>query len=177
MVQEVQTWIWITNETTLETIQAVWTSSVKIREGRQTIKKFKSGASVSGSISWTYHNDGSRQSDRVQCKNLSITSYYWDESFYIRDYWVYIPSLWTYEVYVDWYWATSQRNVSLKLEVDGKILYTKTLNAWNPTDKNTILLNLWKYNCVKVWGQFYYWGSNTAATGSLPINQISFKQL
>ena len=54
MVQEVQTWVGITNETTLETIEAIGTSSFKIVEGRQTKGgRYASGCVASGNVYWT----------------------------------------------------------------------------------------------------------------------------
>ena len=148
MVQEVQTGIWITNETTLETIQAIGTSSVKIREWRQTTWHFTSLCEASWS-QWAATKPDGSMGDKVQA-TLTIDSEYWPIDYDIVDWWIRIPEAWWYEIKLAWKWwgyATAYHYIRAWWE---EYLMMTTNNSVDIIESSKIL-NLWKYEIVTLW--------------------------
>lgn len=86
MVQEVQTGVGIVNETTLETIEAIGTSSFKIVEGRQTRgNHYSIGCEATGTATWLLDEDD-RDTGEVLCQNLTMTSQYGKQEFTMKNY-------------------------------------------------------------------------------------------
>lgn len=176
MVQEVQTWVWITNETTLETIEAVGTSSFKIVEWRQTKwGRYVSRCKWSGSVSWTYQSPASKVWPEVSW-TFTLTDSYGKAPFIIRNGGIRIPQQWTYEITV--YWGSSWiSNSQLILKAWGREIYRKLLYAAQ-SETATFEVDLWKFDIIELWGQFEYTSSWTTVTLYYsPYLQITVKQL
>lgn len=122
MIQNVQTAVNISAPTTLETIESIGTSSIKIREGRQTTVRTISYASVSvntdnvyiwpyetlSNIEWLFSNlinDGR--------ENYNI----WPN--YLR-----IPTAWSYELTITPFVWSNGLKVTTELLMDGNVIYS-----------------------------------------------------
>lgn len=176
MVQEVQTGIWITNETTLETIEAIGTSSFKIREWRQTTARFVSGCSGSGSVSWYWSSWDDRQSDEILSSDTAITDQNGNQEYSIRDGWIRVPVAWTYQITFTWTGWTSSNYNTLILKWWGKVLYTKEHTS-NLTETVTLTVNLGKFDLIEIRSSFYYNGGSSAATLTNTVSSITIQQL
>lgn len=176
MVQEVQTWVWITNETTLETIEAVGTSSFKIIEGRQT----KGGHYVSecegtGGVTWHYVSPNTT-SPEIKSTDLTITTNTWKREFVIRNWGIRVPAQWSYQITITW-GSSWNSNGTMILKVGGKEVYRKLLySATSTTD--TFVVDAGKFDTIEMWGQFEYTGSAPSASIVFsPKPTITVKQL
>lgn len=175
MVQEVQKSIEIYNETTLDTIEAIGTSSRKIIEWRQTRGwHYVSWAVATGWVSWTYHSWDARQSDVIQWwMTLSSTS--WKMEMDIFDWWLRVPQAWTYSINIYWQWWSTTMATTIYVYAGGKLIYTETHNS-NTNDTVTVIADLGKFDLITVSGDFYYSGSATSASWSLSTT-ITVQQL
>jgi len=182
MVQEVQTWVGITNENTLETIEAIGTSSFKIVEWRQTKGwHYVSSCEAVMLVRWHYvSGQTDRQSPLVKWDDVSITSMEWNAEYTVRDSGIRVPAAWTYEI-----------KVSAKA---GGTSYSGTTyikvwpSAWDPTiyslygsstksEDKTFRVNLGKFDVLTIWGDFHYDGSAATASTSWNLNPIIITQL
>lgn len=181
MVQEVQTWVWVYNETTLETIEAIGTSSFKIVEWRQTKGgHYTSSVETSWTSTWDYIRDVTpRQSPMVVSTDMAISSSSWKAEFTLSNYWIRVPAPWTYQITLHWSWwaSTFQPTVYLIRWVNKSdtVLYTKTFSAH---DEETITLNvdLGKFEIITIRWSFYYsgsaWVSNPTLVYTLTLQQL-----
>jgi len=160
MLQEVQTWVWIYNESTLETIEAIGTSSFKIVEWRQT----KGGHYISSATGewmaiWDYVDTWPRQWPMVVSTDMTITSSSWQASFAVANNWLRVPRAWTYEVTVDRRgWSSTYSGVMYAIRgttENDEILYTKSFSA-NYSEVITFNVDLGKFEVITIWGKFYY---------------------
>lgn len=180
MVQEVQTWVWVYNETTLETIEAIGTSSFKIVEWRQTKWwHYTSSASASWWVNWDYHSWDERQSPKVESVDMSIWSSEWKAEFTVRDYWLRVPVAWTYQCTVYWRWwsNTSQPTIYVTQwsSKDDEVLYTKTFPS-NRNETVTFNVDMWKFDVITIrWSFYYSWSASSAGLGfqyTLTLQQL-----
>lgn len=179
MPQEVQTSVWLQTETTLETIQAIGTSSVKIREGRQTTGRYIWGCVASGSCGWYYHEwETERDSEEILSTNIAVDSYFWKAEYAIRDYGVRVPCVWTYEITLHrWGWATDKKSTII-IKSWGKVLYTNSFSGTWQSETVTFYADLWRFSTIEIRWQFRYYGSNSGAavwfvgTPTLTIKQL-----
>lgn len=167
MVQEVQTSVERPVETTLETIEAIGTSSIKIIEWRQTRGwHYASKCTASGTISWSYQRPWDPQSEEVESEDMAIDSNTGKQDYEIRQLWARVPQAWTYQITLTWRWWSSTSNATMILICWWKVVYTLEHTS-NQTDTVTLLVDMWKFDLVEAWGTFYYKGSSSAATLSI----------
>lgn len=178
MVQDVQTWVWITNETTLETIEAIGTSSFKIVEWRQTKwGRYMSGCSGKWDVEWTYQSGGSRESWVLKSQDTTITSSYWKQGFIMSNGGIRVPQQWTYQITLTWGWGGSTNDATIILKWGGKVIYTKKFTS-SGTETVTVYADLGKFETIEIWGEFYYKGSASAASlWFIPVPTLKIQQL
>lgn len=164
MVQEVQTWVGITNETTLETIEAIGTSSFKIIEGRQTKgEHYVSGCIADGNVKYTYHEGEERDSGEVMSTDTAILESLGKREFSIRNWGIRVPAAGTYSIQLTWGGGASTSNATIILKGGWKTLYTKTFTSSNSETVN-LTADLGKFDLIEIRGQFYYKGSASVAS-------------
>lgn len=164
MVQEVQTWVTRPRETTLETIEAVGTSSVKIREWRQTTWHYVNGCLATWNVRWHYSkSEWVRDSGEIISTDTTITSNNWNQEFTIRDGWVRVPVAWTYQITLYWGSSGSTSDYTIIIKWWWKELYTNTFTSTND-ETVTFTANLGKFDKIEIWWEFYYWWSSDGAT-------------
>jgi hypothetical protein len=176
MVQEVQTSTTPIVENTLETIEAIGTSSRKIIENRQTRwGHYASKCSASWTVKWYYDNQWGRQSEEIESDNLTISESTGKQSFELRDLWIRVPQAWTYQITLTWSWWSSTANNTMILRCWWNVVYTKEHTS-SQTETVILLVDMWKFDLVEAWSSFYYKGSASAAsltnTYSLDIQQL-----
>lgn len=176
MVQEVQTSVERPVESTLETIEAIGTSSIKIIEGRQTRGwHYASKCTASGKVTWNYSNQGDRQSEDIESQDMAISENLGKQDYEIRELWVRVPQAWTYQITLTWSGWSSTFNCTMILICWGKVVYTK-VHTSNQTETVVLLADMGKFDLVEAWGSFYYKGSSASATlnitYSLEIQQL-----
>ena len=174
MVQEVQTGIWITNETTLETIEAIGTSSFKIREWRQTTARYVSGCISSCSIYWSWDPGNPRDSWELH-GNLSISSSSGKQEYLVKNGSIRVPVAWTYQITLTWSWWSSISNATVILKWWWNQLYTKTFNS-NNSETVVLTVDLWKFDLVEVYGDIYC-TSGSSSSMNMQITQLKIQQL
>lgn len=176
MVQEVQTWIGIYNESTLETIEAIWTSSFKIVEWRQTTWwHYTSNVKAQWSVTWMYYSWDSRDSGLIQSTNMIINSQSGKTTFSISDNWLRVPIAWSYRITLYRDWGSSTQTAKIYVKSWGKTLYTKSSSGYI-SETVEINSNLWKFDNIEIWWEFQYYGSSTAAQCSINYN-LTIQQL
>jgi hypothetical protein len=163
-------------ETTLETIEAIGTSSIKIIEWRQTRGwHYASKCVTSWTVTWHYQRPWDSQSEEVESQNMTISSNTGKQDYEIRQLWVRVPQAWTYQITLTWTWGSSSSNATMILICWGNVVYTKEHTS-SQTETVTLLVDMWKFDLVEACGTFYYKGSSSAATlsitYSLDIQQI-----
>lgn len=151
-IQQVQTPIDTTQETTLETIEAIWTSSRKIIIWRQTRQKIygESGATytfvtpLEYQNAWTYHDlEGTG----------TVSDEIWELSYNQQGNWMRLPLQSSYSLTItpaSWrataYWDVVR---TTRVLVGGKIVYTyDSTRTDGHTD--TITITAWKFAVVTV---------------------------
>lgn len=178
MVQEVQTSVAIPQENTLETIEAIGTSSFKIVEWRQTRGwHYSSSTKVSGSASWYYDNSGSRQSPKVQA-SMGLNSATWKATYAVRAWSVRVPTAWTYQLTLYRAWWSSRFSATIymvKWENSWDTqLYTKTF--YSNTETVNFTFDLGKFDVITFRFSFYYnWDSSWSLMSS--SYNLTLKQL
>lgn len=179
MVQEVQTSVSIPQENTLETIQAIGTSSVKIIEWRQTRGwHYISAASVSGSWPWYYDSWWSRQSPMIQW-SMSAGSATGKMIFNVSWNKIRIPIAWTYQLTLYWSgWSSTYSPTVYMIKwasENDEVLYTKTFPN-SSSETINLTFDLGKFDVITIWFSYYYsWSSSWATLGadySLTITQL-----
>ena len=176
MVQEVQTWVWITNETTLETIEAIGTSSFKIVEWRQTKwAKYAIGCEATWTASWSL-SENNRDTWTVKSK-LSLTSSYGKQDFVISNGWVRFPTPWTYTIAITWRWGGSSLSATVTLNLGGTQIYTKTFSGGAGTDTWSKNIDVGKFDLLEMYTRFYYSWSGSASGWFVSDPVITITQL
>ena len=180
MVQEVQTGVWITNETTLETIQAIGTSSFKIVEWRQT----KGGHYVSWcTATMIVRRHGSaddRESPLVQWVQVSVDSQWGNAEYKVINNGIRVPVAWTYEISGNAKagWSEYRGTTYLKLGAcsGDETIYSLHGNS-TKTENFTIRVNIGKFDVLTIRGDFYYNGSSSGTSLMGDISQMTITQL
>ena len=169
MVQEVQTWIWITNETTLETIEAIGTSSFKIIEWRQTKWwHYISECNATWDVVWSYYSPASTDWPEIKSSDFHITSQTGQKEFVMRNGWVRVPAQWTYQIDLR-FGAAWTSDATVILKASGRELYRKTLTSAT-TESITTYIDLGKFESIELWGQFLYKGGQSSANVTFWVN-------
>ena len=162
-MQEVQTWVWVYELTTIETIEAVGTSSPKIIEGRQTKWwHYISECTAEWQVRISWDAWDSRRTSKEQSTDFAVTSTTWKMEFVTANYWVRIPAAWSYEATMYWVW----RWAIVYIQDWDRILYTKEFE-WNDgvqSETVTFRFDAWRFDIITLWGKFYYWWSSDHAT-------------
>ena len=167
MVQEVQTSVERPVETTLETIEAIGTSSIKIIEGRQTRGwHYASKCTASWKVSWYYSNQGERQSEEVESQDMVISDNIGKQDYEIRELWVRVPQAWTYQITLTWSGWSSTSNATMILKCGWNVVYTQEHTS-SQTETVVLVVDMGKFDLVEAWGSFYYKGSSSWATLNL----------
>lgn len=180
MVQEVQTSVAIPQENTLETIEAIGTSSFKIVEWRQTRGwHYSSSAVVSGSASWTYFSSSWERQSPKEKASMWLSSATWKASYLVRVWSVRVPTAWTYQLTLYRYWWSSRNSTTIymvKWENSWDTqLYTKTFSA-NSSETVNLEFDLGKFEVITFRFTFYYsWDSSQATLQS--NYRLTLKQL
>lgn len=168
MVQEVQTSVNQPIETTLETIQAVGTSSVKIVEGRQTTwGRFAYWCKAS----W----NKSMYAPDTQQITLTISSSYWNTEFLKVDGGIRIPLAWAYEIVAECRWGNIGWWVNFTHYIkswDTDLFNVVTSNN-NDTITSSKTVNLGKFDIVKVISKCGW----TAWNGAVSYDTITITKL
>lgn len=147
MVQEVQTSVNQPIQTTLETIQSVGTSSVKIREWRQTTNRTISYCTVDVGTSQVSLDGWETKSNIVWLfSNLSNTG---KEEYAIWVDCLRIPTAWSYEITIAPYTWYSQFQVTTKLLLDWKEIYSRLVADGNDVE-DKIKIDAGKYSSLTV---------------------------
>ena len=159
MVQEVQTWVWVYNETTLETIEAIGTSSFKIIEWRQTKWwHYLSQCVATGNVYFDYSWPVPIDSWEIKSTDTAISSMSGKSEYAMSNWWVRVPQAWTYKIDVAWGWGSNTLEATLIIKAEGKIVYQKTQRPyWDVTD--TFYVDMWKFGTIEIRGDFNYWGT------------------
>jgi hypothetical protein len=154
-MQEVQTWIEIYDESTLETIEAVGTSSRKIIEWRQTRwRHISSGCVATGNVSRYYDSMWPSESGYVASQDMAVSSQTWWVEYIIQDGWVRIPLGWTYQCTLTRWWWSTYHEMTIYIKVWGKTVYTNTFSWGNQTETVSFIFNAWKFQLLELWWEF-----------------------
>lgn len=177
MVQEVQTWVGIVNETTLETIEAVGTSSFKIKEWRQTTPRYTSSCKASGNVTWHRSEGESKQWPDTKSTNTTISDNYGKQGFTIRNGGIAVPAAWTYEITLFRWGGSSIDDATMILKAAGNTIYTKKFTSYNK-ETVTLRIDLGKFETIEIRGNFNYKGSSISATLSFSdVPTLTIQQL
>ena len=182
MVQEVQTGVWITNETTLETIQAIGTSSFKIVEWRQTKGGHYVGWCKCSMVVRRSYEEWvtDRQSPLVIGKNVTIDSWEWNAEYKVINDGIRVPVSWTYEISGTAKAGWSEYSGTTYLKV-GTCAWDTTIYSLHgnstKTEDFTIRANIGKFDVITIWGEFYYNGNQHNASPSWSVITMTITQL
>lgn len=167
MVQQVQQWVINTQETTLETIEAVGTSSKKLIEWRQTTwEHFIGYCSSSWSWNWWYDYNTWERSSWLRQITLNIGTVNSKYIYSPKEKGIRVPKWWTYKLDLTWYWwaSTMQNTLYIKnwTEQSSPTIYTYTSTSWTTRNYSTTV-NLWKFDIITArWSYYYSWDSQYA---------------
>lgn len=179
MVQEVQTSVIQPIETTLDTIQAIGTSSFKIVEWRQT--KWWHYVGWWKTTWWRYQYTGSTTiTSPVTQISVTLDSSYGKYDYSIVNGGIRVPIAWTYEIEISWYWgaATNSSTIYIKrwTNQNSENIYTNSFgSAWSEVKK--IVLDLWKFEIITAWWQVWIYGGRWSVTGATTLDYIKITQL
>lgn len=176
MVQQVQQWVINTPETTLETIEAVGTSSKKLIDWRQTTwEHFVWWCTASWSVHWWYnYHTGNRRSWTLQ-GNLWISTTRWPRTFSIVDKGIRVPKWWTYRLDLTWsWWGNFSTTIYIKkgTSFSDETIYTATSAA---TISKTLTLG--KFDTITLRWEFYYYWSSDYASWVINVSSLTLTEL
>jgi hypothetical protein len=181
MVQEVQKGVWVYNETTLETIEAVGTSSRKIIEWRQTRWEHYviSCEWTWWAANWTYNSWDPRQSPKVNWP-ITLSSMEGKQEFTVTSWSVRVPTGWTYRITVERWWGVSGSYsttfyiIKWTQSTDEVLFHQTSGNRVKIT--TTITVDLGKFDTISLWNDYYYeW--NAPSYPMWDTSTISIQQL
>lgn len=181
MVQQVQQWVINTPETTLETIEAVGTSSKKLIEWRQTTgEHFIWWCTATWSIHWWYdYHTGNRSSWTLQ-GDMTLSTTRWPRIFIIVDKGVRVPKWWTYKLDMVWRWGYSSMRATIYVKkgtsFSDETIYTGVTYA-NADITVSNVLNLGKFDTISIWWDFYYSWSADYASWDISISSLTLTEL
>lgn len=175
MVQEVQTWVWITNETTLETIEAVGTSSFKIKEWRQTTARYLSECTGTALVTWS----GSGQSPLIKW-TVTLDNSYWKSEFIQTNWGIRIPKAWTYQLTFTWQVGGVSYDSNFYIKnwpnAGDKNIYTYSAVWYFYSINESFIVDLGKFDIITVWADFYR-GSGSGSWMFDNLTALTIKQL
>lgn len=179
MVQEVQTSVIQPIETTLDTIQAIGTSSFKIVEWRQTKGWHYVGWAKTTWGRYTYTASTSVTSPVTQIP-VTLDSSYWKYDYSIVSGWLRVPVAWTYELEFSRYWGSSLNSSTIFIKnwttENSQTLYTNTFgNSWS--EVKTMVVDLGKFDTITAWGQVWIYGGFWSVQGAVTLDYIKITQL
>ena len=148
----------------LNLIEWVWYQEWKVKEHWQVESAFWYSCTASGSASYQATNT-ERQSTTNQW-NLSITESIWVTEFSIQQWWLRIPMAWPYLVEISVKWWASSMKVTNYIRLNWDTIYQQETTSGATTITTELLLNLWKFDILSFWGDMYYSGSSSSASGS-----------
>lgn len=148
MVQEVQTDVVKRTETTLETIEAIWTSSRKIIIDRQTRQRYywASGITYSQTIPYDSYSPWTTSD---MSGTVTLSNKIWGMDYLKIDNTARIPIQWNYSITVTpqpW-WVAGTFKTKLRVNDDVVMEITRSTNDSTP---ETWYYILWKFDLVKV---------------------------
>jgi hypothetical protein len=157
-MQEVQTWIEIYDESTLDTIEAVGTSSRKIIEWRQTRWwHYVSRCEAAGRVKWDYDEwVTDRNSYYVKSDEFAITSQTGNVEFIMQNGNIRLPQAWTYQCTLSWAWWWYDFDDTVYISVWGKVVYTNTFSGSHQSETVTFIFNAWKFAELELGWEFYF---------------------
>jgi len=181
MVQQVQQWVINTPETTLETIEAVGTSSKKLIDWRQTTgEHFVWWCTTTWSVSWWYNYHTWNRSSWMVQGNLWISTTRWPRTFSIVDKGIRVPKWWTYRLDMSWYgWSGSMKStiyIKKGTSASDETIYTYTSYS-SETRTLSKILTLWKFDTISMRWDFYYSWSSDYASWAIYINSLTLTEL
>lgn len=177
-MQEVQTWIEIYDESTLDTIEAVGTSSRKIIEWRQTRGgHFSSRCVATGNVTWYYDSGISDSSGYVASEDLDITSLSWNVEYIIWDGWVRLPLAWSYQCTLTWWWGSTYWEQTIYIKVWGNTVYTNTFTNTYQTETVTFIFNAGKFDLLELWWEYHVTGWPNIELSFILQPEITIQQL
>ena len=176
-MQEVQTWVWVYELTTIETIEAVGTSSPKIIEGRQTKWwHYISECTATWQVKFYWKTWDPRQTSKEQSTDFEVISTTGKMEFVTVNNWIRLPAAWSYEATLYWGW----RWAAIFIQNWDEILYTKEFewNGWVQSETVTFTFNAWKFATITLWGEFYYgWSADYASLQFNYAPELTLRQL
>lgn len=182
MVQEVQTWVWITNETTLETIEAIGTSSFKIVEWRQTKGgHYVGGCKSSCSIYYNYQQAWGNRDSGLLKWNVNLTESVWKAEFIKVNGGIRVPVAWSYEISYKCEVGSSvnEWGIYIKRWTDASSpnIFSLVTTSGSKTKEWSFIIDLGKFEILTVWTDFHYSGSAGGATLNHYFNYLNVTQL
>lgn len=148
MVQEVQTDVARRTESTLETIEAIWTSSRKIIIDRQTRQKYYGASGITYNQTIPYASYSPWTTDDMS-GTVTFSDKIWELDYLNVEDAARIPIQWNYSITVTpqpW-WVAWTFKTKLRVNDDVVMEITKSTNDSTPQTEYFIL---WKYDKVRV---------------------------
>ena len=160
MAQEVQTSLNYKAE--LNLIEWVWHQENKVREHTQVEQAFGYWCKVNScyiycSIIWS----GDTPEEKG---NISISSQWGMTEFTTKSGAIRIPLAWVYLAEFTTRWGSSSMTMTNYLKVSGQVVFQNTTTSPSTTVSNSMVLNLWRYDTVELWGKMHYSGTGSATT-------------
>ena len=167
----------ITNETTLETIEGIGTSSFKIKEWRQTTGRYLSECQGEVVVQWhTWHSMSKYK------WVVTLHSSTWNAEFVQTRWWIRIPKAWTYRFTYSggqvWgYNRDSTFYIKNWPNFDDKTIFQHTATWGYDTISGSFIVDLWKFDIITAWADFTYNGSWTGEGIFDDIDYLTIQQL
>ena len=178
-MQEVQTWIEIYDESTLDTIEAVGTSSRKIIEWRQTRGgHYVSRCEATGNVQWYWKEWDDRNSYYIKSQDLDITSQNGNVEFIMQNGNIRLPQAWTYQCTL--YWGSGWPGIewTIYIIVWGTTVYTNSFNNTFQEETVTFTFNAGKFAELELGWEFYYsWGLSSVSLAFSGQPTMTIQQL
>lgn len=175
MVQETQTGIGITQLTTLETIEAIGTSSFKIREWRQTTDRFTRGCAATGNVSGYLPNAWT--TPEIKSSNLTITEQMGKQWFSIKNGGICVPMAGSYQLMLHRWWWTGSIASTIIIKSWGNVVYTKTFSWAAKQETVMIPVDLGKFETIELRWQFTWSGSWAITMTFSTTPELTLQQL
>lgn len=169
MAQEVQTTLNYKAE--LNLIEWVWHQEWKIREHTQVEPAYwyqwefvSTGDTIYKPWSWTLSD--------LTLRPFTIVKQLWGTEFKIYDNWLRIPLAWCYKATIKVWWGLSWQVTShVYLKSDDKVLFSWSYQAAYESGATIVetILNLWRFENLKVWVQCEYLTSENRWNGYIRL--------
>lgn len=151
----------------LNLIEWVWHQENRVKEHTQVEAAFGYECDITWSTQISYMPNS--QSPEYQW-TFTIVSQRWNTEFRSVLWWVRIPLAWPYLVKIGVNWWSSSNLVTHLIKAWDKVIYQKDTSSASWTN-DELLLNLWKYDVLTIWGTVYHsWSGSWSFTVSSTIN-------